>query len=151
MSSGFSGIVGGGSSSGPNLLFSGYSTSTPVASTELIYDLAVKEYENTEYLSAAADGTITFNKSGYYRINYQGITALDGKIYVLAYKNSTNIGTNQYYQSGGYYTSVIYDVSWPFEVGTTCKLALRIYSGTGNAWLAGGPPDFQSRLQISKE
>jgi len=83
------------------------------------------------YLTVATDGTITFLKSGYYRINARAVWAAPTGINNMAafYKNGSYFHYDYLTGSQSMQTYTA-DVTWPFNAGD--NLVMQFYNGGGS-------------------
>lgn len=112
------------------VMWSGYSSVHGMADGENIYRLDVSEFNTaTNYfsVSASTNGTVTFHRSGVYRINFRTISLKGSSgvnyAHIRLYKNGTVFHTsiNRVDDS---WTENSADVTWPFDVNDTFYLTI---------------------------
>lgn len=102
------------------------------------------------YLDIPANGLITVQRSGYYRVNAFAIAGGGGgagTCHVRLIKNGDYIYYGHEYYSGSGWTDVTMDMTWPFDAGDTMYVE---YTRCGNyAWHLDNGQGAHSKLQIN--
>ncbi len=102
------------------------------------------------YISADGNGTFTFLKSGYYRINFWCISNMLGYTNIQFVKNGSYFIYTMNYLNNQWIDNIA-DQIWPFNAGDS--LQIEVYNSGGNnyayhSWSSSGA---HSRVQISYE
>lgn len=134
----------------PVIMWSGGCNSVSRGPGWIRYCLNSSDFSTAQdYLNVASEGTVTFNRSGFYRVNFWTLHNMFDLSYFNLYRNGQSIH-NGWMTSSGQWVDIRADVTWPFQAGDT--FWIEIYSPTGagyphDRWRPEGEGTY-SRLQV---
>lgn len=135
----------------PVIIWSGGCSQNGISSTWIKYCLDTSDFDTaSSYFDVHPGGVVTFQRSGWYRVNYWSMSIAGGDTYLRLLKNGRQFHFGKNY-SGNTLSFVSADVIWPFAAGDTLEIQAM---PTGGPYYFGywaydpSKEGFDSRTQI---